>query len=196
MVAMPWARIGRMRRGRAPDWVFDHLASRILRGELAAGHVLPSEREIATKLGVSHMIVREALHRLADHDLISVRHGARTTVRDISQSNDLRVLELIYRLAPAESTIDARDILEKQFLQGLALVEVAARRASDDALAKIHGVVERASQASITEDQFAAFEQEFWTAVSQAGGNRILKMEVGWWYRMLAAPPRPEELAP
>jgi DNA-binding FadR family transcriptional regulator len=41
-----------------------------------------------------------------------------------------------------------------------------------------------------------AFEERFWRAVARAGKNRILVMEVAWWYRVLTTRPRAEHLAP
>ncbi len=190
------------RQLRLAEWVFDQLAAEILEGTFGAGQALPSEEALADRFGVSRMIMRQAIHRLADLELISVRQGSVTRVLDVAQSHDLRILELLYRLAPSASPssvpalIDPRDVVEKQLLQGLALIDIAARRGRTEELALIAAGVEAFAAAPLSEAVFVAFEERFWQAVARAGGNRILQMETNWWYRVLAERPRPEALVP
>lgn len=47
----------------------------ILDGGLAPGQKMPSERQLATRLGVSRAIVREALHELQGRGVIETKHG-------------------------------------------------------------------------------------------------------------------------
>ena len=60
--------------------VFDQLAREILIGERAVGSALPPERELAQRFGVSRLVLRQAIHRLADMDLVRVRQGGATLV--------------------------------------------------------------------------------------------------------------------
>lgn len=55
--------------------VADQLADLIVGGRLQAGERLPPERELATQLRVSRIVVREALRTLAERGLIEVRAG-------------------------------------------------------------------------------------------------------------------------
>lgn len=47
----------------------------ILDGGLAPGQKMPSERQLATRLGVSRAIIREALHELQGRGVIETKHG-------------------------------------------------------------------------------------------------------------------------
>ncbi|MEO9588175.1 MAG: winged helix-turn-helix domain-containing protein, partial [Marinobacter sp.] len=47
----------------------------ILDGGLAPEQKMPSERQLATRLGVSRAIIREALHELQGRGVIETRHG-------------------------------------------------------------------------------------------------------------------------
>ena len=47
----------------------------ILDGGLAPGQKIPSERQLASRLGVSRAILREALHELQGRGVIETRHG-------------------------------------------------------------------------------------------------------------------------
>jgi len=183
------------RRGHVADEVFDHLAKAILTGELAPGSALPPERVLADRYGVSRIIARQGVHRLAEMGLVRVRQGGATLVQDPHEATDLRVLALFYRFAPrtgargGRDRADVSDMIEKQYLQGLSIVEVASRRAGAASLQAVRTMVEHVAATPAELARFAAFEERFWRMLAAAGNNRILRMEVGWWYESL--PERP-----
>jgi DNA-binding FadR family transcriptional regulator len=180
----------------ASDAVFDQLAGAILRGDLPASSSLPPERVFAERYGVSRIIVRQAVHRLADMGLVRVRQGGATTVLDPEAATDLRVLALLYRLAPGESSlVDRNDMIEKQYLQGLSMVSVAARRASDEARRRIARLVEAYAHGDQKHAPVEELEEQFWRALARAGGNRIFVIEVAWWYEVLRERPLPKSVA-
>jgi GntR family transcriptional repressor for pyruvate dehydrogenase complex len=190
-----------LRRGHLADSVFAVLAGEILRGVLAAGSALPSERILSERFGVSKLLVRQAVHRLAEAGLVDVRQGGTTRVRDPDDASDLRILELYYRLAPdsAQAQALAHDVLEKQFTQGLSLVEIFARRAKPAAREALVKRVEDARALRDDDAKMRALEESFWRDVGDACENRILRAEVRWWYTALSArpdlpkPPAPRE---
>jgi GntR family transcriptional repressor for pyruvate dehydrogenase complex len=183
------------RRGHVADDVFDSLAGAILRGEMLPGSVLPPERVLGERFGVSRIIARQGVHRLAEMGLVRVRQGGATVVLDPHEATDLRVLALFYRFAPrsgvrgAHSRADVADMIEKQYLQGLSIVEVASRRASAGDLRAVREMVEQVAASHRDRAHLAEFEERFWRSLAVAGRNRILRMEVGWWYEAL--PERP-----
>ncbi|HEY8088305.1 MAG TPA: GntR family transcriptional regulator, partial [Polyangiaceae bacterium] len=186
------------RRTHVADAVFDQIAGAILRGDLPPGSSLPPERVLAERFQTSRIIARQALHSLADVGLVRVRQGGATLVLDPNDAGDLRILELVYRLAPSgdAGAIDARQTLEKQLLQGLSLVEVAARCARRSELEKLDAMTAEFAAGSPDEAAYRAFEERFWRAVAAAGRSRIFRMEVAWWYRVLSSPPRMERYVP
>jgi DNA-binding FadR family transcriptional regulator len=189
--------LGPVRRGHAADDVFDQLAGAILRGELEVGAPLPPERVLAERFGVSRIVVRQGVHRLAELGLVRVRQGGASLVLDPDEASDLRVLALFYRFAPSASRQGrgVTDMIEKQYLQGLSIVEVAARRATERDLAAIAAQVEAAARDKRQLARFAEFEESFWRALAAAGKNRVFKMEVAWWYEALATRPVPRAVA-
>lgn len=180
----------------AGDVVFDQIAGSILRGDLPARSTLPPERVFAERYGVSRIIVRQAVHRLADMGLVRVRQGGASTVLDPEEATDLRVLALLYRLAPGESSLVARhDMIEKQYLQGMSMVSVASRRASDEALRRIVRLVDAYASGEQKHAPVEELEEQFWRAVAKAGGNRIFVIEVAWWYEVLRDRPLPPRVS-
>jgi GntR family transcriptional repressor for pyruvate dehydrogenase complex len=180
----------------AADEVFRGLATEILQGVLPAGATLPPERELSHRFGVSKLLVRQAVHRLAEMGLVAARQGGATRALDARDAGDLRVIELLYTLAPRSSGSRdlLRDVLEKQYTQGLSLVEVFGRRAPAHERSALVGLVEECAAARAGEDAFADFERRFWSAVAAGGGNRVLRAEVRWWYGVLAQ--RPSQSTP
>jgi len=181
---------GGIMAGHSGDAVFEHLAGAILRGDLPANAALPPERVFAERFDVSRIIVRQAVHKLADLGLVRVRQGGATTVLDPEAATDLRVLALFYKLAPGESSlVDRNDMIEKQYLQGLSMVSVASRRASDESLKRIARLVDAYATGEQRHATVEELEEQFWRAVAKAGGNRIFGMEVAWWYEVLGERP-------
>src|SRR5262249_20409020 len=87
-------------RSHAAADLFEQVASAILSGQLAPGSALPPERTLAEQFGVSRIIARQALHRLAEIGLVRVRQGGSTIVLDPEECTDLRLIELVYRMGP------------------------------------------------------------------------------------------------
>lgn len=115
-------------RRSVTDEVFDQIAAEVLRGEVAAGDALPSERRLAEVLGVSRPSVREALNRLGYAGLVDVRQGDATTVRDFRRSAGMDVLP---RLLMSNGSVDvstARSVLETRLHVGPFVAELAATR--------------------------------------------------------------------
>jgi len=182
--------------GHSGDAVFEHLAGAILRGDLPANAALPPERVFAERFDVSRIIVRQAVHKLADLGLVRVRQGGATTVLDPEAATDLRVLALFYKFAPGESSLlDRNDMIEKQYLQGLSIVSVASRRAAPESLRRIERLVEAYAHGELKHAPVEELEEQFWRALAKAGGNRIFVIEVGWWYDVLRDRPWPARVA-
>ena len=64
------------------DQVADGMRQAIVSGHWRVGDELPSTRELVPLLGVSHIVTRAALARLADEGYVLTRHGLHPTVRD------------------------------------------------------------------------------------------------------------------
>lgn len=125
------------------DEVFDQLAGGIVRGEVAVGESLLSERRLAEVLGVSRPVVREALQRLSHTGLVEVRQGGSTTVRDFKRHAGLNVLA---QLLTPDGQLDlsvARSVVEARLLMGPHVAALAAQRASAQLLGQLGEVASR-----------------------------------------------------
>ena len=64
------------------DQVADGIRQAIVSGHWSVGDELPSTRELVPILGVSHIVTRAALSRLADEGYVLARQGLKPVVRD------------------------------------------------------------------------------------------------------------------
>jgi DNA-binding FadR family transcriptional regulator len=129
-------------RRSVPDDVFEQIVNDVLRGDLAAGSNLPSERRLAEVLGVSRPTVREALQRLAHAGLVEVRQGGATTIRDFRRHAGL---ELLPRLLLPGGELDlavGRSILEARLFIGPQVAALAAERAGAESDSALHRTVD------------------------------------------------------
>ncbi len=167
----------------AADPVFDQLAIAIIEGSLPPGTSLPPERELSERFGVSRLIVRQAVHRLADVGLVRVRQGGPTQVVHPNDARDIRVVELIYRLGRGTPR-DIRELIERQFLHGYSLLFLAARRASMERLAAIAAMANEYAERGAPGEEMMAFERRFFVALAEATDNRFFVLETSWWFKL------------
>src|SRR3954462_14098904 len=73
------------------DQVFGRLCEDILGGRYEPGEKLPTQRTLAAELGVNMALVREAVKRLEQLELVEVRHGDAMRVRDWREHGGLDV---------------------------------------------------------------------------------------------------------
>ncbi len=163
------------RRASAAELVFDQLAKSILERTWAAGTALPPEREIAEQCGCSRIVARQAVHRLADLGLVENHQGGATRVLDVDLA-DTRVALLMVELGIGYWE---RELEEQTLLWCIGPLMLAHRRASDEARSELADIAAEAPPERL--------EQDFWAALAQATGNRLIPMDLRLWDR--AAPP-------
>ena len=69
--------------------LFEELRTRILSDEWPAGTRMPGERELAERYDTNRNTLREAIRRLEQSGLVSVRHGQGVTVNDFRRTGGL-----------------------------------------------------------------------------------------------------------
>src|SRR6056297_2467448 len=144
----------------------------ILRGILRPGERLPSERELADRLGVSRPSLREAVAELQDKGLLSTRAGAGIFVADVLGSSFSPALVRLFA-DHDEAVFDY--IAFRRDLEGLA-AERAARLASDTDL-KVMGEIFAKMEAAHERhdpDTDARLDAEFHMAIIEASHNVVM----------------------
>jgi DNA-binding FadR family transcriptional regulator len=94
------------------------------------------------------------------------------------------VIELVYRLGKPGAR-ELREMLERQFLHGYALLSLAARRASKERLRAIADIAEDYARRDAPEGEISAFERRFFGALAEGTDNRFYMLETSWWFGMV-----------
>nr|WP_245635118.1 FCD domain-containing protein [Marinobacterium profundum] len=161
-----------MMENRAPpiaQSIARHLEELILDGTLAPEQKMPSERALASKLGVSRAIVREALHELHGRGIIETRHGKGSFVSGIvSQPEDTGPLMNLY-FGHARTLYDLFEVREQ--LEGQAAF-LAAERATEKDQYRITQAFEAMESADPLTN--ANLDHAFHRAIVGAAHNPVL----------------------
>lgn len=166
----------RVQRRSVPDEVADQLTDVIVTGEVAAGDQLPSERDLADRLGVSRPTVRAALTRLASIGLVQTRQGGGSTVQDFRQHAGL---DLLPRLLVGGAGLDlrvVRDVVETRSRIGPQVAEMAAASEagpSDDQ--RLRDAALAIGEADDNRDRQRA-ALAFWDVVVDRGGSIVFRL--------------------
>ncbi len=164
----PWKPV---RKKSLADAVFDDLRDRILSGDISPGETLPSERNLADKLDVNRGAVREALKRLEQARLISIRHGGSTRVLDFRQTAGTDLLSSL--LVDDAGRLDlevARSVIEMRSALAPSIARLCARR-GQTVVDELDDVVEEMQEADDDLDRLQMASLEFWGAMVSASGN-------------------------
>ncbi len=107
--------------------VYEDLRRQILAGTLAPGERLPGERELAARYGTNRNTLREAVRRLEQMRLVTVRHGQGVTVADFRRTGTMDLLAPLFEASSDYTELSqiVHDILPARLL----VLEFAGRLA-------------------------------------------------------------------
>jgi GntR family transcriptional repressor for pyruvate dehydrogenase complex len=157
------------------DAVVERLRSLILTGAYAPGARLPNERELAEALGVNRGSVREALKRLEFLELIEVRHGQGSFVREVSASSALQLVEALLRDRRTISADLLRQILEFRRHVTVHVVELAARNHSALQIEKGRALIAREAEGGGDPAVALEIDVEMNALLGEATGNLMYR---------------------
>ena len=108
----------------ATDHVLDALRTAILAGELAAGETLRQE-DLAERLGVSRMPVREAIKRLHSEGLVEVLPSRRVRVAELSRAEIEDIYDMRAALEPLAIRLAVPRLTKAQLRDAAHALEAA-----------------------------------------------------------------------
>lgn len=150
--------------------VADQLLALIDAGEFAVGARLPTERELAAKLGVSRPTVREALIALEVHGRVRIRVGSGIYV--LPEASAVSVPVHSSAAGPFE-LLEARALIEG------AVAEAAARQAGPSHIAALDDLLARMERSIGSGPELMALDRAFHTLVADILGNDAVTGIVG-----------------
>jgi DNA-binding FadR family transcriptional regulator len=148
--------------------IADQLTAAIAAGAYPVGSRLPSERELAERLGVGRPSVREALIALEVEGLVEVRAGSGVWVR--AQPAGER--------APRPVPPGPFDVIRARRLLEGEVCRIAAKSASDAQLAAIGDAVDAMSRGASDDPAWIDLDRRFHLRIAEATGNAALVLLV------------------
>lgn len=146
----------------------------IVTGHEAPGTVLPSEMELAERLGVSRSVIRESLRMLTAKGLVESKPKSGTKVRERQHWNllDPQLLGWMFEGAPPLQFV--RSLFQLRMIVEPAAAELAALGRNTRQLARMGHSLEEMSTHGLRSGIGRAADQTFHTVILEATGNELL----------------------
>lgn len=157
-----------IRLKKLSEEIVEQIKTLITDGELKPGEKIPSERELASLLGVSRPSVREAIMVLETMGLLESRQGGGTYVRSLTDST----------LGPLSALLEDNPQLLEELLEVRMGLEcwsayLAASRATDKEIKKIGDSVEEMASQAASGGWSSDVDSRFHYAITTATHNTM-----------------------
>jgi GntR family transcriptional repressor for pyruvate dehydrogenase complex len=157
-------------RSSLPDQVFRELVTAVIDGRYAPGERLPTQRALASELGVNMASLREGVKRLEQLRLVEVRHGDAMRVTDWRANGGLDVLAY----AATTDTHFTQPLFEARRLLLKEAAGLAAVRRTDEQAARLGEL----AAAFATSDGAQAVDLAFMATIIEAAQNLVFTLIV------------------
>ncbi len=145
----------------------------ILSGKLAVGDKLPSERDLAIRLGVSRPVVHEGLIDLAAKGLITRSPNGGAVINDYRSQGSLSMLNTLLNFQ--SGTIEpklAKDITDLRMLVEVENIRLAAKSRSEEQLASLNAIIAEETAIDIKDvEAVAQLDFRFHHAIAITSNN-------------------------
>ncbi|MEO1909859.1 MAG: transcriptional regulator NanR [Paracoccus sp. (in: a-proteobacteria)] len=164
----------RIVRRKLSDEVFDRLRAMMASGELPPGAPMPSERDLMERFGVGRPAVREALQHMHTMGLITISHGERSRVNELSADSVLSRVDDVARMLLSSEPEQLEHLKMARRMFECGLVRVAAQSAGPHDIADLRDIVSR--QRAETDDAaaFVTLDMAFHNRIAAISQNPIL----------------------
>lgn len=152
--------------------VVDQLVTLIGDGVLRPGDRLPSERDLMKRLSVGRSTVREALRSLAMMNLVDLRPGQGSYVKDLGVQTVINP-DLLTTLLDRSVTVD---LLEVREIIEPAAIELAAHRATEEDLVELQSLLDRCHAAHAAGKPTYDLSAQVHVALARCTHNGVLTM--------------------
>ncbi|MEV8250433.1 FCD domain-containing protein [Microbacterium sp. NPDC076768] len=158
---------------RAWQLVLEHIERDLLDGRIGPGDHLPSERELATTLGVGRSSVREAFRVLEVLGLIRTSTGSGPQSGAIVIATPTGGMSALLRLQVAAQGFPLDDVVRTRLVLEDAVVTAIAASASRDT-ARTHQLLDAMDATDLTPADFLALDAQLHLSLAEASGNTVI----------------------
>jgi len=188
--ARPPAHAAPLERRKLYQEIVERLLQRIHAGEFEAGAALPSERQLMEQYAVGRPAVREALLTLQRMGLISITHGDRTRLNQVSADTAVEQVREVARYLLETSPGTLEHLKQARLFFEVGMVCMAAERATDADIERLRATLEEHRAALKDHAHFLAKDVAFHRTIAAISGNPIFAAlsgaMLGWLERFYA----------
>ena len=174
----------RIIRRKLSDEVLERLLRLISEGNLKPGDAMPSERELMERFGVGRPAIREAMQSLANMGLVSISHGERARVQELTAQSIMRQVDLSAHIMLQRSSSSLEHLKAARLFFERGMVREAAARAKAEDVARLRAIVAEQRAALGKAEAFMAADMRLHTQIAAISGNPIFvsvsEAMLGW----------------
>lgn len=158
------------RKGTVTQRAIERITAMIREGELEPGERLPTERELAARLGISRSSMREAIRALTVLGVVEARHGSGIYVTRLEAGDLLETFGVVAGLSRGPSLVELLEV--RRVLESTATA-LAAARITPERLAEV-GRHLAAMDATDDPEEILAHDLAFHREIAAAAGNETM----------------------
>ncbi len=159
------------------DQIIQQIKEMIEKGILKPDDRLPAERELAVKLGVSRIPLREALKTLQFINVLEIRPGEGYVVKGLETVKLLDILDVVCE--PEQDVLD--DLKEMRMTLELKAVELACLRRTEKDLGRMVSAIENMGKNMDTDHkEMIQASIDFHNAIMKASHNKLFVSILAW----------------
>ncbi len=154
--------------------------------QLQAGDRLPSERDLAERLGVSRNAVREALSALIALRVIDSRPNSGIYLRQMAKESSFETLVMLAGLGEVPTATEIAETTEVRSHLEVLAVSLACERRTEADLQRLRSHVAATDQVLKAKGNIATQDTQFHLAVADATHNAVLVRVLNAFYEFTA----------
>jgi GntR family negative regulator for fad regulon and positive regulator of fabA len=144
----------------------------ILNGDYPSGSILPAERELSLKLGVTRPTLRETLQRLERDGWLNIQQGKSTRVNDYWKDGGLNVLNALVQYSEKLP----QDFIPNLLQVRLVLAPAYARQAIENSPVQVSDHLKNYHNLQDCPEKYANFDWHLHQTLTIASGNPIFTL--------------------
>ncbi|HVU02903.1 MAG TPA: GntR family transcriptional regulator [Polyangiaceae bacterium] len=154
--------------------IAEALRAQILGGKYGPGEKLPSERELAVRLGANRSSVREALKKLEQLGMIAIRPGGGARVVPMAEAGLGVLRHALGAEAPDRELVAQWLDVHELVIAGAA--RFAVERGTEEEFAEAKRLLRKLVQPTTTDDEFIQTGDALTELIAVASRNVVLRM--------------------
>ena len=153
--------------------ILDKLKRRIVQGKLRPGDEMPSERELMVQHGVGRPAIREAMQALSAMGLVSISHGERAKVLELTAQSILAQVDQTAHVMLSRSSDTLEHLKDARIFFERGMVREAAEKSTSQQIDGLRKTLDRQRALLGKAEPFIAADMRFHTQIAEISGNPI-----------------------